>query len=128
MFLDPRERTFAIGVWIASFSAGGAIGPLLGGLLLEHFWWGSVFLLNVPVMMLLLALGPILLPEYRDPKAGRLDLISAALSLVAVLAVIYGIKRIAEGGQVLLPALAIVAGMRHRHRVLAPAEAGCRSR
>jgi MFS transporter, DHA2 family, multidrug resistance protein len=110
MFLDAKERTFAIGVWIASFSAGGAIGPLLGGLLLEHFWWGSVFLLNVPVMMLLLALGPALLPEFRDPKAGRLDLVSAALSLVALLTVIYGIKRIAESGQVVLPVLAMVAG------------------
>ncbi len=110
MFLDPRERTFAIGVWIASFSAGGAIGPLLGGLLLEHFWWGSVFLLNVPVMILLLALGPVLLPEFRDPSAGRLDLISAALSLASVLAVIYGIKRIAASDLVLLPALTIVAG------------------
>ena len=77
MFLDPRERTVAVGVWIASFSAGGALGPLLGGLLLEHFWWGSVFLVNVPVMLLLLALGPRLLPEYRDPNPGRLDPISA---------------------------------------------------
>jgi MFS transporter, DHA2 family, multidrug resistance protein len=110
MFLDPRERTFAVGVWIASFSAGGAIGPLLGGLLLEHFWWGSVFLLSVPVMILLLAIGPILLPEFRDPGAGRLDLISAGLSLVAILAVIYGIKRIAEGGRILGPGVAIVAG------------------
>jgi MFS transporter, DHA2 family, multidrug resistance protein len=71
---------------------------------------GSVFLLNVPVMMLLLALGPVLLPEFRDPSAGRLDLISAALSLVSVLAVIYGIKRIAASDQVLVPALTIVAG------------------
>src|SRR5262245_38932454 len=100
MFLDPRERTVAMGVWIASFSAGGALGPLLGGFLLEHFWWGSVFLVNVPVMLLLLALGPWLLPEYRDPHPGRLDAFSAVLSLVAVLAVIYGIKRIAEGEQV----------------------------
>src|SRR5688572_13534456 len=96
MFLDPKERTFAVGVWIASFSAGGAVGPLLGGLLLEHFEWGSVFLLNVPVMLLLLVLGPLLLPEFRDPNAGRLDLVSAALSLVAVLAVIFGIKKFAE--------------------------------
>jgi len=98
MFQDPRERTTAIGVWIASFSAGGAIGPLFGGLLLEHFWWGSVFLANVPVMALLLVLGPLLLPEFRDPDAGRLDLASAALSLAAVLTMIYGLKRIAEGG------------------------------
>jgi MFS transporter, DHA2 family, multidrug resistance protein len=111
MFLDPQERTFAVGVWIASFSAGGALGPLLGGLLLEHFWWGSVFLANVPVMLLLLAVGPRLLPEYRDPNPGRLDLISAALSLVAVLAVIYGIKRIAEGGHVWLPIAAMVLGV-----------------
>jgi DHA2 family multidrug resistance protein-like MFS transporter len=110
MFLDPRERTVAVGVWIASFSAGGALGPLLGGLLLEHFWRGSVFLVNVPVMLLLLALGPRLLPEYRDPNPGRLDPISAALSLVAVLAVIYGIKRIAEGEQVVVPVAAMVLG------------------
>ncbi len=98
MFLDPRERGLAIGVWVASFSAGGAIGPLLGGLLLEHFWWGSVFLLNAPIMLLLLVIGPILLPEYRDPHARRLDPLSAGLSLVAVLAVIYGIKRIVVFG------------------------------
>jgi len=106
MFHDPQERTVAIGVWIASFSAGGAIGPLLGGALLAHFWWGSVFLLNVPVMLLLLGLGPVLLPEFRDPNARRFDLTSAALSLIAVLAVIYGIKRIAEGGPGWLPVLA----------------------
>ncbi len=98
MFHDPRERTFAVSVWIVSYSAGAAIGPLLGGVLLQHFRWGSVFLLSVPVMALLLIVGPGLLPEYRDPAAGRLDLGSAGLSLVAVLAVIYGLKRIAEGG------------------------------
>ena len=111
MFLAPEQRTVAIGVWIASFSAGGAVGPLLGGLLLEHFWWGSVFLVNVPVMLLLLVLGPVLLPEYRDPDAGRLDLASAALSLVAVLATIYGIKQIAEDGPGWHSALAILAGL-----------------
>ena len=83
MFHDPHQRTVAIGVWITAFSLGGAIGPLLGGALLEFFWWGSVFLLAVPVMALLLVLGPILLPEFRDPDAGRLDILSAALSLVA---------------------------------------------
>jgi len=111
MFLDPRQRTAAVGVWIASFSAGGAVGPLIGGLVLEHFSWGSVFLLNVPVMLLLLGLGPVLLPEFRDPDARRFDLGSAALSLVAVLTVIYGVKRVAEAGPGWIPAMAIVAGV-----------------
>src|SRR3989449_9252615 len=70
MFRDSGERRFAIGVWITSYSAGGAIGPLVGGILLEHFWWGSVFLAGVPVMALLLAVGPALLSEFRDPEAG----------------------------------------------------------
>ena len=98
MFHHGHERQFAIGVWIASFSIGGAIGPLVGGVLLEWFHWGSVFLVAVPVMVLLLALGPILLPEYSDPAAGRLDLPSVALSLAAVLSTIYGLKRLAEHG------------------------------
>jgi MFS transporter, DHA2 family, multidrug resistance protein len=98
MFLDPGQRTFAIGVWATSFSVGAALGPLLGGVLLEFFWWGSVFLLAVPVMALLLVLGPRLLPEFRDPTAGRLDLVSAGLSIVAVLAVIYGLKEFAVNG------------------------------
>ena len=111
MFEDPRQRASAIGVWVTSLSAGSAIGPLLGGLLLESFWWGSVFLLAVPVMAVLLIAGPRLLPEYKDPDAGRLDVRSAALSLVAVLAVIYGIKRAAEHGLDVLPLAAIAAGV-----------------
>ena len=110
MFLDPRQRTVAIGVWATSFSAGAAIGPLVGGLLLEHFWWGSVFLIAVPVMVLLLAVGPALLPEFRDPSAGRLDLTSAAMSLAAVLAMIYGLKQIAQEGPGLPSLLSIAAG------------------
>jgi DHA2 family multidrug resistance protein-like MFS transporter len=98
MFHDEHERQFAIGVWIAAFSVGGAIGPLVGGVLLQWFWWGAAFLAAVPVMVLLLVLGPNLLPEYRDPEAGRLDPASMAQSLFAVLAVVYGLKRIAEYG------------------------------
>ena len=111
MFLDARQRTFAIGVWITSFSAGAAIGPVLGGLLLARFWWGSVFLLAVPVMVLILAVGPRLLPEFRDPRPGRLDVRSAVLSLVAVLAVIYGLKQLAQAGPSRLATASIVAGV-----------------
>jgi MFS transporter, DHA2 family, multidrug resistance protein len=111
MFLDPRQRTQAIGIWITSFSVGGAIGPLAGGVVLEFFWWGAVFLLAVPVMALLLILGPRFLPEYRDPDAGRPDLASAVLSLAAVLAVIFGLKLIAQDGLAWLPVLSIVAGL-----------------
>ncbi len=111
MFLDPDERTFAIGVWVSSYSVGAAIGPLLGGVLLEHFWWGSAFLIGVPVMVMLLVVGPVLLPEFRDPDAGPVDLISAMLSMVAVLPVIYGLKRIAQDGPGWLAAASIAAGM-----------------
>jgi DHA2 family multidrug resistance protein-like MFS transporter len=111
MFGDEHERQFAIGVWIASFSVGAAIGPLVGGVLLQFFWWGSVFLVAVPVMVLLLLLGPKLLPEYRDPNAGRIDLASVVLSLAAVLAVIYALKRFAEGGLAWPPALLLAAGL-----------------
>ena len=111
MFLDPKQRSVAIGVWIASYSAGGVIGQPLGGVLLEHFWWGSVFLVSVPMMVLVLALGPVLLPEFRDPNAGRPDLPSAVLSVAAVLGVIYGLKQIAANGVGRLAVLAIVAGL-----------------
>jgi DHA2 family multidrug resistance protein-like MFS transporter len=111
MFHDPEQRTVAVSIWIMSYSAGAAIGPLIGGVLLEHFWWGSVFLINVPVMLLLLALAPLLLPEFRDPDAGRMDPLSALQSLAAVLALIYGLKRIAEGGPGWIAVLSILAGV-----------------
>ena len=111
MFLDTKQRSTAIGVWIAAYSAGGAIGPLLGGVLLEFFWWGSVFLIGVPVMALLLILGPRTLPEYRDPNARPLDLASAAMSLLAILGVVYGLKELAQDGLAPTPILSIAAGM-----------------
>jgi DHA2 family multidrug resistance protein-like MFS transporter len=111
MFPDRRQRRTAIGVWGAAFAGGGVLGPVVGGVLLEHFWWGSVFLMNVPVMILLLVVAPRLLPEHRDPAPGRFDLASAALSLAAVLPVIYGIKTAAVEGWGSGPAVAIAAGV-----------------
>jgi len=111
MFQDERQRRVAIGVWIGSFSAGSAVGPVLGGIMLEFFWWGSVFLLALPVMAALLILGPRVLPEYRDPNAGRLDLVSAGLSIAAILAVIYGVKELAVAGVVPQAVVPILAGL-----------------
>ena len=89
MFRDDREKTFAVSVWVASSSLGGAIGPAVGGLILARFSWGAVFLAPVPVMLVLLVAGPLLLPEHKNARAGRLDLLSAVLSVVAVLPIIY---------------------------------------
>ena len=111
MFLDTKQRSTAIGVWIAAYSAGGAIGPVLGGVLLEFFWWGSVFLIGVPVMALLLVLGPRTLPEYRDPNARGLDLVSVAMSLLAILGVVYGLKQLAQDGISAPPLLVIAVGL-----------------
>jgi DHA2 family multidrug resistance protein-like MFS transporter len=116
MFLDPQQRTVAISIWITSFSLGGAIGPLIGGLLLQSFWWGSVFLLSVPVMVLLLIVGPRLLPEYRDPSPGKPDPVSAGMSLSAVLLVIFGLKQIAQDGLSLLSVATIVTVSRSELR------------
>ncbi|MET0135794.1 MAG: MFS transporter [Kibdelosporangium sp.] len=111
MFQDARQRQTAISFWTMGFAGGALVGPIAGGVLLEHFWWGSVFLLNVPVMALLLVLGPILLPEYRDPAGGRFDVTGALLSLAAILPVIYGVKKIAADGLAWSNAGAIVFGL-----------------
>ncbi|GEM32293.1 MFS transporter [Nocardia neocaledoniensis NBRC 108232] len=111
MFHDDRQRTTAISVWMTSFMVGMVIGPLVGGAMLENFWWGSVFLVAVPSMVLLLVAGPILLPEYKDPNPGKLDVLSAVLSLVSVMAVIYGIKELAKDGWALDAVAVLVGGL-----------------
>jgi MFS transporter, DHA2 family, multidrug resistance protein len=110
MFRDPQQRGVAIAVWMCCFMGGMSVGPLIGGVLLANFWWGSAFLLGVPVMALLLVTAPLLLPEYRDPDAGRLDLASVALMLAAVLSAIYGLKELAVHGFAGGPLLAIAIG------------------
>lgn len=111
LFPDPRRRGLAIGVWMVCFMSGAIIGPFVGGLLLQHFWWGSAFLLGVPPMVLLLILGPLLLPEQRHPGAGRFDLPSVALSLAAILPLVYGVKELARDGWRPLPVAALLMGV-----------------
>ncbi|MBK1786385.1 MFS transporter [Prauserella cavernicola] len=111
MFRDARQRSFAIAIWMTTFSAGVAVGPIVGGIVLEAFWWGAVFLLGVPVMLVLVALGPVLLPEHRDPEGARgIDLPSALLSLATTLPFVYGVKETVAHGAGPVPALAMVAG------------------
>jgi DHA2 family multidrug resistance protein-like MFS transporter len=111
MFADPKQRAVAIATWVSCFMGGVAVGPVIGGAMLSTFWWGSAFLLGVPVMVLLLVVAPILLPEHRDPNAGRLDLASVALSLTTILPVIYGLKELAKSGWQPVPVAAVVAGV-----------------
>jgi DHA2 family multidrug resistance protein-like MFS transporter len=112
MFRDDRQRGKAIAAWATCQFAGGALGPVVAGVLLQRFWWGSVFLLSVPMLGLLLILGPFLLPEFRNPDAGRIDSRSVALSLVAVLPVVYGLKQLTVDGtqNLIVPVGAIVFG------------------
>ncbi|MET9371008.1 MFS transporter [Streptomyces griseoflavus] len=98
LFHDPRERSLAIGIWGATASAGTAVGPVLGGFLLEHFWWGSVFLINLPVMAVLVAVGIKLLPESRTAHPGPWDMTSVVLSLVGMIGVVYAVKETASHG------------------------------
>ncbi|MHC0433589.1 MFS transporter [Streptomyces sp. O3] len=111
MFHDPYQRGRAIAVWASCFMGGTALGPVVGGTLLEYFWWGSVFLIGVPVMVVLLIVAPILLPEYKDPNAGKLDLFSVVLSLASILPIIYGLKELARYGFEPVPATALVVGL-----------------
>ncbi|WP_431886897.1 MFS transporter [Micromonospora wenchangensis] len=98
IFTDSGERTRAIAIWSTAFGAGSAVGPLVGGFLLEHFWWGSVFLINVPVMVLVVVSGLLLLPESRDPRPGRFDVLSAVLSMAAVVPLVYAVKHVVGAG------------------------------
>lgn len=111
MFLDEDQRRTAIGIWTVAFTGGFAVGPIIGGLLIEHFHWGSVFLINVPIMVLLLIAAPLIIRESRDPKPGSFDLLGATLSLAAVLPVIYGIKKIVEDGASALYLGSIAGGL-----------------
>ncbi|MEU6016029.1 MFS transporter [Streptomyces sp. NPDC047515] len=111
MFRDERQRGRAIGIWSGAMAGGIALGSVLSGVMLEHFWWGSVFLINVPAMLLLLVLVPMLVPEFKDPNPGRFDFLSVPLSMGAVLPVIYGVKESAAHGFDVPRGLLIAAGL-----------------
>ncbi|QHC21240.1 MFS transporter [Streptomyces sp. GS7] len=111
LFHDATQRGKAVAIWSVAVTGGIAIGPVLSGVLLEHFWWGSVFLVNTPAMALLLLCGPLLLPEFKNPATGRFDLLGSALSLAAMLPAVYGIKEIARNGVTAPPVAALVVGL-----------------
>ena len=98
IFRDPKERRTAIAVWAAGFSAGAALGPIVGGFLLSHFWWGSVFLMAVPVLVPFLALAPMTVPESKDPNPGPLDMVSILLIMIAMIGITFGLTHISEAG------------------------------
>jgi DHA2 family multidrug resistance protein-like MFS transporter len=111
MFPDERQRVTAIAIWSASLPIGGAIGPLVGGLMLHWFWWGAAFLIGVPVMAVLLVLGPVLLPEYKDRNSNPPDAWSVLLSLGAVLPIVFGIQELANGNGWTKASLAVAVGL-----------------
>lgn len=111
LFKDPRQMAFAISMWMACFMGGLVVGPVIGGALLCTFWWGSVFLLGVPVMVLLLLLGPSLLPEDQEPESGKLDMTSVAMSLIAVLGTVYALKDLAREGWTATALLVLVVSL-----------------
>jgi DHA2 family multidrug resistance protein-like MFS transporter len=111
MFTDQRQRSRALAIYLTCFMGGATLGPLVGGVLLEYFWWGSVFLVAVPGMVLLLIFGPFLLPDQKAPRPGRLDPLSVVLSLGAILPFVYGLKELARNGWEPLSAAVLVSGI-----------------
>ncbi|WP_339650285.1 MFS transporter [Halopseudomonas pelagia] len=111
MFFDARQRALAIGIWATMFALGMALGPVVGGLLLEVYWWGAAFLIAVPLVAVLLVAAPWLLPEYRDSHAGRMDIVSVGLLLTAILPSIYAIKEFAKAGVTPLVVVVLAVGV-----------------
>ncbi|GAB3473515.1 MFS transporter [Amycolatopsis cihanbeyliensis] len=111
MFRDPKQMGVAFGIWASFYTIGAVLGLLVGGVLLANFWWGSVFLANVPAVVVVLALGSLVLPKNRDVDAGRPDWISSLLSLAAILPAVWGVKEASRDGWEPLPIAAIVVGV-----------------
>ncbi|MGY4708822.1 MFS transporter [Mycolicibacterium sp. CBM1] len=112
VFTDDKERMFAIGLWTAAHSIGASLGPLIGGFLVEHYWWGSVFLVNVPIVVAVAVAGFIVIPESKNPAPPRWDALSAAMSVVALGSIVYSIKVTGTELAFVLPAILIgIAGL-----------------
>lgn len=111
MFLDRQQRRYAMAVWGAMASVGAAAGPIIGGWVIETFTWHAAFLMNIPVMIVLLALGPFLLPESRNPALHGIDRISVALSFVGLIGITYGIKTLMGSDNLALGFVGIVIGL-----------------
>jgi DHA2 family multidrug resistance protein-like MFS transporter len=111
MFLDRQQRRYAMAVWAAMASVGAAVGPIIGGWVIETFSWQAAFLMNIPVMLLLLVLGPLLLPESRNPELRRIDLVSVPLSFVGMIGVVFAIKTLTGGKDIALGIAALAVGL-----------------
>ena len=111
LFINDRERQTAISLWASSFAVGTTIGPIVGGFLLEHFWWGSIFVVNVPVTLAFVLLAPRLIDESRDPNPGRFDLVSSGLSMATMLPAVYAVKTFAEGQRTVWMVVALATGI-----------------
>jgi DHA2 family multidrug resistance protein-like MFS transporter len=111
IFIDASARRLAIAIWASGFTAGSALGPIVGGALLQHFHWGAVFLIAIPILLPLLALAPRLVPESRDPHPGPLDLISVLLSFVTLLPLVWAIKTAAHDGLSVVVVVAVAIGL-----------------
>jgi DHA2 family multidrug resistance protein-like MFS transporter len=111
MFRDEHQRTFAVGMYTTAFSAGSMLGPVVGGFLLYHFWWGSIFLMPVPLILLLLFTAPFLLPEFKNDSKHPFDILSAGLLILSALLTIFGIKQTAQNGITILYAACIIVGI-----------------
>ncbi|WGD37853.1 MFS transporter [Lysinibacter sp. HNR] len=110
-FLDREQRRLAVAIWATCFAAGAALGPLVGGILLAHFPWGSVFLLAVPVLIPMLIAVPLLVRESRDPNPGPIDLVSILFSMAAMFGVVYAIKHFASEGLDVIGVASFVVGV-----------------
>ncbi|MGO4785258.1 MFS transporter [Cryobacterium sp. W22_MBD10_FK3] len=111
LFLDARQRTLAIAVWAGAFAAGSSLGPIVGGVVLQHFHWGAVFLIAVPFLLPLVALARVLIPESKDPAPLRIDVLSVALSLLTLAPLVFAIKTLTHDGVGVLGVGALVLGL-----------------